>query len=98
MLARRASSLARTESLILTGAAARRPRSRRPWGAIVVFIVLAVVLYAAFCIYPVDVTFYDIFHTLCMDLVMLSEYVGFEHFREMLAVDDVLWKAARNSL
>ena len=29
---------------------------------------------------------------------MLSEYVGFEHFREILTADDVFWKAARNSL
>src|ERR1700752_2176791 len=33
-----------------------------------------------------------------MDLGMLSEYVGFEHFREILGSDDVFWKAARNSL
>ena len=55
-------------------------------------------LYAAFCIYPVLVTFYNSFHTLRMDLGMLSEYVGLEHFREILSSDDVFWKAARNSL
>ena len=44
------------------------------------------------------VTFYNSFHTLRMDLGMLSEYVGLEHFREILSSDDVFWKAARNSL
>ena len=44
------------------------------------------------------VTFYNSIHTLRMDLGMLSEYVGFEHFREILGADDVFWKAARNSL
>ena len=29
---------------------------------------------------------------------MLYEYVGLEHFREILTSDDVFWKAARNSL
>src|SRR2546429_9112045 len=33
-----------------------------------------------------------------MDLGMLYEYVGLEHFREILTSDDVFWKAARNSL
>src|SRR4030095_4166938 len=96
--ASRASSLARTESLILTGAAARRPRSHRPWGAIAVFLGPTVVLYAAFCIYPVLVTFYNSFHTLRMDLGMLTEYVGLQQFSEILPADDVFWKAARNSL
>jgi len=63
-----------------------------------VFLGPTVVLYAAFCIYPVLVTFYNSFHTLRMDLGMLSEYVGLEHFREILSSDDVFWKAARNSL
>jgi len=76
----------------------RRPRARRPWGAITIFLGPTVVLYAAFTIYPVLVTFYNSLHTLRMDLGMLYEYVGFEHFREILTSDDVFWKAARNSL
>jgi len=44
------------------------------------------------------VTFYNSLHTLRMDLGMLYEYVGLEHFREILTSDDVFWKAARNSL
>ena len=76
----------------------RRPRTRRPWGAIAVFLGPTVLLYAAFTIYPVLVTFYNSLHTLRMDLGMLYEYVGLEHFREILTSDDVFWKAARNSL
>jgi ABC-type sugar transport system permease subunit len=83
---------------VLAGAAARRSRPRRPWGAITVFLGPAVLVYAAFCIYPVLVTFYNSFHTLRMDLGMLTEYVGLEHFREIVTNDDVFWKAARNSL
>jgi ABC-type sugar transport system permease subunit len=83
---------------VLAGATARRPRARRPWGAIAVFLGPTVIVYAAFCIYPVLVTFYNSFHTLRMDLGMLTEYVGLEHFREALTNDEVFWKAARNSL
>jgi ABC-type sugar transport system permease subunit len=82
----------------LPRAAARRPRQRRPWSAIAVFLGPTLVLYFAFTIYPVLVTFYNSVHTLRMDLGMLYEYVGLEHFREILTADDVFWKAARNSL
>ncbi|PYM11843.1 MAG: sugar ABC transporter permease [Candidatus Rokuibacteriota bacterium] len=44
------------------------------------------------------VTFYNSVHTLRMDLGMVTEYVGLQHFREILTSDDVFWKAARNSL
>ena len=37
----------------------RRPRTRRPWGAIAIFLGPTVVLYAAFTIYPVLVMTFD---------------------------------------
>jgi ABC-type sugar transport system permease subunit len=76
----------------------RRPRARRPWGPIAIFLGPTLIVYAAFTIYPVLVTFYNSLHTLRMDLGMLYEFVGLEHFREILGSDDVFWKAARNSL
>ena len=57
-----------------------------------------VALYLAFAIYPVLVTFFNSVHTLRMDLGMQYEYVGLEHFQEILASDEVFWRAARNSL
>jgi ABC-type sugar transport system permease subunit len=90
--------MARPEALVLARAAVRHPRRPRPWGAIVIFLGPTVVLYLALTIYPVLVTFYNSVHTLRMDLGMLSEYVGLEHFREILTSDDVFWRAARNSL
>jgi ABC-type sugar transport system permease subunit len=77
---------------------ARRPRPRRPWGAIAVFVGPTLALYLAFTIYPVLVTFYNSFHTLRMDLGMLYDFVGLQHFQEILTSDEVFWKAARNSL
>jgi len=64
----------------------------------VIFLGPTVVLYFALTIYPVLVTFYNSLHTLRMDLGMLTEFVGLEHFREILSSDDVFWRAARNSL
>lgn len=76
----------------------RKPGPGRPWGAIALFLGPALFFYFAFIIYPVLVTFYNSVHTLRMDLGMLYEYVGLEHFREILTEDEVFWKAARNSM
>ena len=83
---------------VLPRAAARRPGSRRPWGAIALFVGPTLALYLAVVIYPILVTFYNSVHTLRMDLGMQYEFVGLEHFREILTSDDVFWKAAGNSL
>ena len=40
------------------------------------------------------VTVYNSFHTLRMDLGMAYEWVGLDHFREILGHDDVFWKAS----
>jgi ABC-type sugar transport system permease subunit len=79
-------------------AAGRRPGPGRPWGAIAVFVGPTLALYLAFTIYPVVVTFYNSVHTLRMDLGMLYEFVGLQHFHEILTSDEVFWKAARNAL
>jgi ABC-type sugar transport system permease subunit len=79
-------------------AATRRAGPRRPWVAIGVFLGPTLLLYFAFAIYPVLVTFYNSVHTLRMDLGMVYEFVGLEHFREILTSDEVFWKAAANSL
>ncbi|MGH7322611.1 MAG: carbohydrate ABC transporter permease [Candidatus Rokuibacteriota bacterium] len=78
--------------------AVRRSRSGRPWGSIAIFVGPTLLLYLAFTIYPVVVTFYNSFHTLRMDMGMLYEFVGLQHFHEILTSDEVFWRAARNSL
>ncbi len=83
---------------VLPRAATRRPGPRRPWGAIALFVGPTLALYLAVIIYPILVTFYNSVHTLRMDLGMQYEFVGLEHFREILGSDDVFWKAAGNSL
>jgi ABC-type sugar transport system permease subunit len=84
---------------VLPRAATRRPgRPRAPWGAIALFVGPTLALYLAVVVYPILVTFYNSVHTLRMDLGMQYEFVGLEHFREILGSDDVFWKAAGNSL
>jgi len=84
---------------VLPRAATRRPgRPRTPWGAIALFVGPTLALYLAVVVYPILVTFYNSVHTLRMDLGMQYEFVGLEHFREILGSDDVFWKAAGNSL
>jgi ABC-type sugar transport system permease subunit len=63
-----------------------------------VFLGPTLALYLAFTIYPVLVTFYNSVHTLRMDLGMQYEFVGLQHFHEILTGDEVFWKAARNAL
>jgi ABC-type sugar transport system permease subunit len=79
-------------------ATARRAGPRRPWGALAIFLGPTLLLYFGFAIYPVLVTFYNSVHSLRMDLGMLYEFVGLDHFREILTSDEVFWKAAANSL
>jgi len=80
------------------GAEIRTPRPRRPWGSIAMFLGPALCFYFAFIIYPVLVTFYNSFHILRQDLGLTYQFVGLQHFIEILTSDEVFWRAARNSL
>jgi len=76
----------------------RAPRPRRPWGSIAMFLCPALFFYFAFIIYPVLVTFFNSFHILRQDLGLTYQFVGLQHFKEILGSDEVFWKAAQNSL
>jgi ABC-type sugar transport system permease subunit len=76
----------------------RAPRPRRPWGSIAMFLCPALFFYFAFIIYPVLVTFFNSFHILRQDLGLTYQFVGLQHFKEILSSDEVFWKAAGNSL
>ena len=76
----------------------RPPQQRRPWGPIALFLCPALFFYFAFIIYPVLVTFFNSFHILRQDLGLTYQFVGLQHFKEILAEDEVFWKAAGNSL
>ncbi len=76
----------------------RAPRPHRPWGSIAMFLCPALFFYFAFIIYPVLVTFFNSFHILRQDLGLTYQFVGLQHFKEILSSDEVFWKAAGNSL
>ena len=62
------------------------------------FLCPALFFYFAFIIYPVLVTFFNSFHILRQDLGLTYQFVGLQHFKEILGSDEVFWRAARNSL
>jgi len=62
------------------------------------FLAPALCLYLAFIIYPVFVTFFNSLHVLRLDLQLTYEFVGLQHFTEILGSDEVFWRAAKNSL
>ena len=62
------------------------------------FLCPALCFYLAFIIYPVLVTFFNSFHVLRQDLGLTYQFVGLQHFKEILTNDEVFWRAAWNSL
>jgi ABC-type sugar transport system permease subunit len=73
-------------------AAARRQR-RTPWGPIALFMAPATLLYLGFTAYPFLVTFYNSVHILRMDLGLQPEFVGLQHYQDLLA-DDATFRLA----
>ena len=75
-------------------AALRRPEA----AAVVLFLGPAIVLFLAFVLYPVVMTFYNSFHTLHAELGFKTEYVGLANFIEILAEDEIFHRAVVNTL
>jgi ABC-type sugar transport system permease subunit len=63
--------------------------ARRPWGAIAVFLTPALVLYGAFVVVPVLMTFYNSVHRLeIYGAVTTYTWVGFQHYDQLLSLAD----------
>jgi ABC-type sugar transport system permease subunit len=58
----------------------------------------AMALYLAFLIVPMLLTFFNSFHVLRMGLGMKQEYVGVQHYVDLLREDGIFRLAVRNSL
>jgi ABC-type sugar transport system permease subunit len=84
----------------LVGSTARARRAGRPWGAIVVFLTPALLLYAAFVVYPVLMTFYNSVHRLeIYGAVTQYTWVGLQHYDRLLSLEDGTFNlAVRHSL
>lgn len=73
---------ARSSSRPTSPSRGQRIRSR-PWGAIFLFVGPALILYLAFVIVPIFMTFYNSVHILHMS-TWEQEYVGLEHYQELV--------------
>ena len=58
----------------------------------------AALLYLGFTVYPFLTTFYNSLHVLRMDLGMRAEFVGFQHYQELLTDDDTFRLAVLHSV
>ena len=79
--------------------AVRRGRGgppQTPWGAIMVYLTPALLIYAAFTIYPVVLTFYNSFHVIKPRGV--EEYVGLANFIALFTHDPTFWKSVKNTM
>lgn len=68
---------------------------RAPWATITVFLAPALVMYAAFTVYPVVRTFYNSLHVIKPHNVVV--YVGLQNFIALLTKDPVFWTAVWNT-
>ncbi len=66
---------------------------RRPWGAILAFLLPALTVYMALTAYPAFRTLWNSFHVV---LPRRETFVGLDNFVE-LAQDDIFWHAVRNT-
>ncbi len=73
---------------------ARADSFRRPWGAIISFLLPALTMYMAFTAYPVFRTLYNSFHRV---LPRREVFIGIGNYTD-LAQDDIFWRAVRNTV
>ena len=76
---------------------APRKRSRKPWGAIVLFLGPVMVYYAIFVIYPLFVTFYYSLHNISpVGGKVVTTFVGLQNFKDLIS-DDIFLRSVRNT-
>jgi multiple sugar transport system permease protein/raffinose/stachyose/melibiose transport system permease protein len=91
--------MAITSSASQRSAITARPRaSRKPWGAILLFIAPAVIVYIIFVLYPLLATFYySLQHIAPSGGKVVTSFVGLKNYQELFK-DDIFFQAARNTL
>jgi multiple sugar transport system permease protein/raffinose/stachyose/melibiose transport system permease protein len=67
-----------------------------PWGAIMLFLTPALLMYVAFTAYPVSRTFYNSFFIIRPG--GREEFVGFDNFVKLLSDDYIFWTSVGNTL
>jgi multiple sugar transport system permease protein/raffinose/stachyose/melibiose transport system permease protein len=69
---------------------------RTPWGAVVAFLLPAFVFYTALTAFPVVRTFWNSVHSVLPN--QPETFVGWDNYVQLLAHDDIFWRAVRNTL
>jgi multiple sugar transport system permease protein/raffinose/stachyose/melibiose transport system permease protein len=67
---------------------------RQPWGAITAFLLPALTIYVAFTAYPAFRTLWNSFHKV---LPRREEFIGLDNYAGLI-VDDIFWRAVRNTI
>jgi multiple sugar transport system permease protein/raffinose/stachyose/melibiose transport system permease protein len=73
-----------------------RSLERPPWGAILAFLLPALVVYTALTAYPVLRTFWNSLHAVLPN--QPDRFVGLANYVALLGSDDIFWRAVRNTL
>ena len=91
--------MAITSSASQRSAIAARPRvSRKPWGAIFLFIAPAITVYIIFVLYPLLATFYYSLHQIApAGGKVVTTFVGLANYQELFQ-DTIFFQAAKNTL
>jgi ABC-type sugar transport system permease subunit len=77
--------------------ATQSKRSRRPWGAIALFLGPVMVYYAIFVIYPLFATFYYSLHNISpVAGKVVTTFVGLQNFKDLFS-DKIFIRAVRNT-
>ena len=72
--------------------------SRKPWGAILLFIAPAMIYYSIFVLYPLLATFYYSLSTIApIGGKLVTTFVGLQNFKDLLQ-DEIFFRAAGNTL
>jgi len=81
-----------------TSVAARQRVSRKPWGAILLFIAPAMIFYTVFTLYPLLSTFYYSLNNIApTGGKLVTTFVGLQNYLELFK-DEIFFLAARNTL
>lgn len=76
----------------------RLQSSRKPWGAIILFIGPAMIYYSIFILYPVFQSIYNSFHTISpFQGELISTFVGIDNYKRLLE-DDIFILSVKNTL
>jgi multiple sugar transport system permease protein/raffinose/stachyose/melibiose transport system permease protein len=81
-----------------SAAIGRQIASRKPWGAILLFIAPAMLYYAIFVLYPLLATFYYSMSTIApIGGKLVTTFVGLQNYIDLLQ-DEIFFRAAGNTL